>query len=710
MSSGRAGKILKVAAILFAVFIMNWGVANAVEINLITGSSSEKLTHNSGQFFKKQVRVEGGKLHLTVNQMHSYRINRILLYLCKTLGPSDCIKTQPIEYKNHVDTIFSLADIERNGVANLLTIVSVNKSWLAGWDSIRNGVVEDTELDSFDLGLKSDLDDARRILLKHGMVPLNFIDYADFGDKLLNQIKMNTLPSEFYWQDEEVNFSGLDLSPEIRDFKGYLFAFPKGQKVYNPLTFFNLDQECGDAVCNIGEDYRSCWLDCPCPEGQAPTRSGCAPKSEVTLAIDKIDPDPVLCVIEEGFCVVRGPLGNTIQVDLHLNNTPTNYTYHNQNFYTFENQTYPFITCMPMGYPETKFVKSSKMFEPAAAVTIFNVSKYFCFLSLPPLERAGEFTERKSLSIHMPISYDTKSGTETAEIVGLTPVTIKGYHIDANVDTLQEKRDRWEGRMEDVEKVLKVVQAIFGVLGAAAIVSLVCCTALGWVPGLGAGCCWVSSKIGFELSIIGVVMALLSLSISYCLKEYKGTGREIVKGWSRYCREQERAVKSMKQEVETSVEIGVKEVKSTFPNLVWTDGNVSGPHTSNVCNGENVKIWYNLEPLNCSEDLWFNFNSTERMECNCTTGSWIKPNLAWPENSCDCTSNTSLSVWRVENRTGDLVGVEKYNTTGIHLLFDGKASGLFAGESQLNLTLSCDSPAMGPVTDQFHILNYTSSC
>ena len=51
-------------------------------------------------------------------------------------------------------------------------------------------------------------------------------------------------------------------------------------------------QDCGDGVCNMGEDSSSCCIDCGCPGGDDycdPVR-GCEPKAGVTVSVDAVNP------------------------------------------------------------------------------------------------------------------------------------------------------------------------------------------------------------------------------------------------------------------------------------------------------------------------------------------------------------------------------------------------------------------------------------
>src|SRR3989344_7040723 len=271
-------------SVFATVFILiNATTATAVNINIITKNSTETVKLDLNQFLKRKLTtIENGKLKVDIGSLEQSQIKSALLYLCKNKNLTDCLKSLPIQYTSKVDTIFSQKDIEINGKSGLVSILKTNETWLADWAEIDNSVLQNSDMDEISVYSSVNLNDTKKFIQNYGMIPVSFIDNVDFGGKQIYQIVGSVQKKGL---KETISISEPKFLADFVKQEGYIFAFPTDQKIYTPITFYNVPRVCGDSVCSIGENYQTCWYDCACPQGQIPGRTGCTKKTDTRLII-----------------------------------------------------------------------------------------------------------------------------------------------------------------------------------------------------------------------------------------------------------------------------------------------------------------------------------------------------------------------------------------------------------------------------------------
>lgn len=838
-------KLLCLAVFISIFLLVNSNTAQAVNINIITTDKREQIQLILNDYLnRKNIGVEAGNIKVDIGSSDLSPIQSALLFLCKDKNPIDCIKSLPIKYTNKVDTILKLADLESNGKAGLLRLIKTNSSWLADWNSIENGAVQNTELDEIDVYSSVNISDIKKFIQIYGMLPLGFIDKVDFkGKKIYQATGMVSKKGS----TENISIEEVKLVSEIEKKNDYIFAFPTDQqKIYSPVTFYNVPDICGDGKCSLSENHQTCWHDCACPAGQVPARQGCINQTGVKLIIDDIKPDEPYCLapnltIKKGFenssCQIFSPL----DVNLHIENAPVNYSISPDSFfYEINSKNIPNTSTTT-----NKMFCIPKNFELSASTSrnLYNASEYQCLISPPKLYGAHQKVNSKSLLLGMYMNVQSKNGTQTLELTNTTSFAFKFIGEDfPDLEGLKAKVKKSQKNIDSIKDITRtigliidfmkyILDALLACFSVVTILVLVGLTLIALGLALRAGLSWffgigeafanplidigrellsnakslapncppafIISLIQYVIALEVIKLGLITIPTALCtgeavsfpalgffipsLPKYAGgytpeeieiisadrirqTGlsREVLQqfgffgivnmyslmglsiglafsfaapGWSiligfavgnavglivgglmlalgLMCidsHEAEDALKGGVYEAEAKKEAAIQK---TVTNLVWLKGNVTGKSRT-VCGNEDVKGFYYLEGFGCTDDLWFSFNGKSRPTCDFNRGKWVNENDKIFGDSCD-PSNTTAYKWIVQNKSGENIGVRKYNATGIHKLFEIKADNLFTravNGSDLNIHIKCDGRLFGKnIESEFKLANYTEVC
>lgn len=665
--------IWKIFTITMVVFLFNLATASAVNINLIKDGDTERIIYDTKKFFNRSITEINDTINVKILPVNNGSISNIQLYLCRDRNPIECLDQDPIEYRKFVNSDFLKTDFYKNGKGNMLAFLETGRTWLADWYPSQDY--------NLDLDLNANINDTKE-MIEEGIIPYSFVkDFRFFG----NVYQLTGIPIENRRTKKKyINFTHKELVSQVKDIKGYSFVFPDSGV---PLTIYNQEEKCGNAVCELGENYDICWQDCRCPPGQAPTSNGCAPASNISLKIVNKSTDVIDCFPGNDRCSV---VDKNFKVYLEMENAPQKYRLHKQFMYVGDKRSLDII-CKPTdSKPKPEIVDGSFR-------RVYNSSKFECNpIFYIDIDEVG----RKSLSIHFWISFDTQNGTETLDISGQTDIEIVNKIRDLQELLLESKKKIEE--FKDDTKWIRELMTAFGKLrniytGIAAGTCACCGATLG---ACGCGACW-------EFSVATVVTELvkqsLKLASEYCVGKYGGTGNKWARQAVDVCREIGRAKDQLNQKIgEAQGKLNI-ELKNYIPNLLWVNGEHSGFAVNSVCGQERTEIWYSLEKFECDNKTWFNTNP-ESLMCNCTSGNYLNPS-ALSGNSCSCT-NTSDYQWIVDRDVGEQV----WNSTGIHILYNGSADQLFQNSNELNMTLYCNSERFGEIKETFKILEYNQTC
>lgn len=495
------------AVVAMAFMLANTSTASAVNINLITQNKTEKIKLDINQFLnRKLTTVEGENAKVDIGSSENSPIQAGLLYLCKDRNPIDCIKSLPIQYTSKADASLKLQDIQNNGIANLLSLIKTDKNWLADWTRIENSNVQATEDIEIDAYSPTNTTDAKEFMQKYGMLPLSFIDKVDFRGKKIYQ---TTGITKRKGSIENITLTNGKLVDGLEKEDGYIFAFPaEGDKIYSPITFYNIPKNCGDSVCSVGENHETCWYDCACPEGTAPSRFGCINKTGIKMIIDK-KPDSLSCIVD-GLKIDKKNLNTTCKaqpfnIKFHIENQPVKFSISPDSFYFEFNQrrddskpgTFK-MSCLPPVIAQYRITK-----ENLANTTAFTDSEYECFIAPPKMhDLAGtDFgdIDARSMLFGMYMNVPTKNGTQVIEISNTTNLDFKILGQDTSeLEGLTKKA-------KEQEKIVKVLDDLTATVN----------TIFSFPKYLAAlyGACYVSGKAliiaGSELIVVGKGLQLL---------------------------------------------------------------------------------------------------------------------------------------------------------------------------------------------------------
>ncbi len=662
MQDMTAAKLLSIAVILL---ILSLPLASATEIRLFFGPDERAFPFTGREFVTKEIEVRNGRVFLNITPGRGHSLRRVLLFPCRGLGPLECMGEKPIEYEGYSRTYLLLEDLLENGRGGILTLAMLNTtSWIGFWDSYEDGAFTGRDMDSLGLNINVDTGEAEGQISEYGMVPVNWVDEADFSGKELYQAEAERMITEY---GENLNFTRLLKSRDLIDTRDYLFVFPASGRVYNPLTFYYQPPvECGNYLCELGESQGTCCRDCGCPENQSCSRQGCIPASDIKLVLDSMNPSPPMeCYIQNSSCVFQ----KLLELGLHIENPPQDY-WLNDYFFSFGGRDYREMACLPEN------------------------GTLDCTLLLPRLNRSRGFQEMKVLSLYLSIGYMELGKTRTLEIPLDIDLDIKGTSLEEELDlqSLRDKLAQMAKTMEKIDAILKFVKMLMNIyyayqawnfmqaathkaLAAVYMVELdeavACCVACEGT----CGCCeaipvleeLISLELKLEMSFFarGAHFLWMMLKAQIIVAIINA----LINEWAKYKMGQ--LEDRLKQKIERigrdTMSIVGDEVSGTLPLLVWAKGSYSGDYTKGVCNGEDVEIRYDFTTLNCSGSLWL---------------------------------------------TPEGFGRHRANATGEHLLLGIRADQLFPiGRDSMAMGVECNSTRYyNPVSDTTPFLNYTQSC
>lgn len=499
-------KLLCIVVFATIFLLVNANIASAVNLNLITGNKTEQIRLDLNDFLKRGLTtVEAGNVKVDIGSSEKSPIQAALLYLCKDRNPIDCLKSLPIQYTNKVDTTLKQSDLEANGVVHLLGLIKTTNNWLADWTDIQNGAVQNTDPGEIDIYSSINSSEVKDFIQNYGMVPLSFVDKVDFKGKKIYQA--TGVEKRKGSSSGEIAITNITLSAELQRDQGYIFAFPTDQKTYSPLTFYNVPKICGDGQCSVGENYQTCWHDCPCPEGQVPGRGGCISRTAVKLIIDDIQ-ESVYCVVPELLVGRSAPNASCqpspFEVKLRIENTPVKYSVQPNSFYFAmkrgQDDSKPLpekFSCIP-----TKFARSGLTEEDTKGKQpLFTGSdtEYQCFVKPPKAYNLTVGTNSRSLLFGMYMSVPSQNGTEVLEITNSTSIKLNVLGVDAV--ELQDVKEKLKAQkhttdtLSEITTTLQLISNVFKVVLAA--MALIGTLGLTFVV------------VGLVLVLIGMLLAAL---------------------------------------------------------------------------------------------------------------------------------------------------------------------------------------------------------
>ena len=670
----------------------------ATRVNIAANGVPDTLASlNRTKFFDKTLTINKNNLHISISAKGGYVLNSILLYLCQDSDPLNCDFSAPIEYEKFVETDLRLDELSKNGKLNMLTLVNANDSWIGGWDTIENGALKTADIDNAKIYLKYNFSDQiKTVIESFGSIPSSSIASAEFDGRQFYILDGKKIAGGLF-RKEKLNITGSSLESKFTQKKGYSFVFPKDNVIYNPLTFFDTPEICGNTKCDIGENYNTCWQDCSCPEGFAPTPTGCVPKTNITLEmeLDKKDFECLIPPNTDAFNSVRGcGFYDGLTIKLHINNTPLNYSA-GEPYFDFGGKSYPFIgrKCQE-GFGEGYKITGDSY---TGSTIVYNASKFTCTTILPTIDTEEAFENKKTLAVVFPITFSRGNETETQKLTAITSVNVKGTDLKVSIPDIAgmaEKARRMEKDIANIDKLSKLINIILGTIHGVSLSIDFCC-------GTGVGSLFCCGSVNWWH------LALESLqAANYAFTDYKKSQLEDeMKNLERY---RDRQIEESKEEAKSSV-------KQQLPNLVWVNGNSSGGYTGSVCGNEQAEVWYNFEAFGCSkgDGLWFNFNNQSRPSCDCQSSVWSGNKIEGIK--CNCNSTSTDFSWVIKNQEGKDIGFKKYNSQGKHKLLSATADKLFPQSNILNITIFCAANdfgdlAVGNIKSEFEFLNYTSTC
>lgn len=618
--------------------------STTTRIRITDGSETRTVVHDAALFVERNVTLSNGVLRVNVNAPTNRTINRILLFLCGSKNPVSCVRSvKPIDYGRSVDSEFNLNDISEGGIANLLTLARTDSSWIGFWDAVEGGDVKSSSLEELSLSTTANIRDVEDFIKSYGMIPLNWIESPSLD---AYQLGANRSESD----STNLNFTYFREGGSIEDVAEYLFALAKGLLVRNPLTFYsNVPGACGNNLCELGENSANCWQDCGCPNGTAPTPSGCVNASEVRIVIDSASPNPIECIVYENKCTFT----DILTLKLHIINPPTGYLL-NDYYYSLSGESRKDIFC------------------------IQESGSYECMIVMPDRSAGASFSEQKELKVYFTVSYRT-GDLRTLEISGGTTIGIVGTKLlDAmDLKSLQDK-------MAELQKMIKALQMIKqGIEYLLMIFRLKLAYHIAMAAYYCSQCgpfcltCCVHCEIHKEqVAIWSKHVSIVQMILNQVFKQLQNWINNKIKEAEDKLRQRQEAIGQEAARTEAEARKKLEEAEQRLrelenrtgrirPNLVWVSGDVSGDYTDKLCGSEQATVWYDISPLSC-----------------------------------------------IARSTMELTGREKVevNPNGTHTLYTGVASALFAANNTLSVKIDCINDRFGNVTDELALATYQSEC
>ena len=341
-----------VAAIFISYLILMLPVVSATNINILfNGATQETVTYDQEQLVNKQITIKHNpsditwtdvKILVTLNSASlSHTINKIYLFKCNQLTPTECVYSAPQVFDHWIDTELLWNDIsEREGaglypqVANLFFLIKLKDinervSWVGFWTQIRrtNYNVFDVisyQTNNIDIYVKSleFVEPVKMYIENKLMIPFNWLEKVTFTDATKvygvgssgNEIEQS--PPVF----QTAVPSGTVITAINKD---YYFIFPETSSgIAAPVTLnLNPSFECGNGFCesDLGETTETCCYDCGCENGyycsvdpDNPSNGECKDPSKISLGVTGVSVEKVTDCTEEF----------PVKINLKLENAP----------------------------------------------------------------------------------------------------------------------------------------------------------------------------------------------------------------------------------------------------------------------------------------------------------------------------------------------------------------------------------------------------
>ncbi|HJW96726.1 MAG TPA: hypothetical protein VJ485_01015 [archaeon] len=300
------------------------------------------------------------KLAVMVNSASlSHSIKKIYLYKCRSVTPTECVRSTPQVFDNYADTELLWNDIyEKTGpaqypqLANLLFLVKMEdlnkkESWVGMFTQTRrtNYNIFDTQqlsVQSIDLYAKSlDLVEPIKAYIENKfMIPFKWVSKAVFsGSTQLygmgadsQDLETPTIQTAVVTGNEITNIN-----------KEFYFVSPKiSSGIASPITLnLNPSFSCGNSVCesDIGETTKSCCYDCGCGPGQF-----CDTASNINLSACKDDGQSLSVISASSQPISDCAKGFNANISVRVSNPPASLSSQLQGTVSL-NKTLYSVTC-----------------------------------------------------------------------------------------------------------------------------------------------------------------------------------------------------------------------------------------------------------------------------------------------------------------------------------------------------------------------------
>ncbi|MBU0953487.1 MAG: hypothetical protein KKA90_03645 [Nanoarchaeota archaeon] len=334
-------------AVAASILVLSMPMASAATIHLfVNGNEEDSLIVTPSKLINRQITVSHDpsdiswskvKVGITVNSASlAHSIEKIFLYKCKALNPSQCVQAEPIIFDSFVDTELLWNDISQKvggptypQTANLLTLVKLKDqegqvAWLGFWDTVNR--ISYNAFETFNYELPDAnlyvadtqfLNPTKNFISNFQMLPFNWAESVLFSGALslfgigadTNEIE---LPSFETAQPSSTTITAIS--------KDFFFVFPKTTSgIGNPIVLNkNPSFTCGDGTCegSLGEDATSCCYDCGCGlnaycdiAGGDPETGSCKNPNDITMSVTSALVSPVT------NCNQAVPVNVTVQIN-----------------------------------------------------------------------------------------------------------------------------------------------------------------------------------------------------------------------------------------------------------------------------------------------------------------------------------------------------------------------------------------------------------